>query len=417
MKNKWQLLLPLLLVVVTLLAYWFFTRDSESETESVRVSKGLFEITVTGTGEIEALESTRIMIPDALTDRSVRIRQLTITDLVKEGTVVKKGDYVALLDPAEVEDRMRQSLDNLERLRTSLENALIDSSLVLSDSRDQIRVAQDNVYDQEIKVEQSKFESKAQQRQAQISLDKAERNYEQKKRNYIQTRRKHLLNIKRRSDLLKQEEGKYAVLEQLKIDLRITAPSSGLVVYARRHNQKIKIGSSVSRWDPLIATLPDLSTLQSVVQIKEIDITKIKPQLDVRVKIDAFPNQEFKGKVVRIANVGQEVEGEFFNTFKVDIEVDPNDKLLLPGMTSTNRIVIESIPDALMIPRMAVFSDDEFDFFVYKHEGLSVVKQQISVEGENDSFYKIGEGLVDKDRVMLQPPSKKKEISSVALLK
>lgn len=417
MKNKWQLLLPLLLVVVTLLAYWFFTRDSESETESVRVSKGLFEITVTGTGEIEALESTRIMIPDALTDRSLRIRQLTITDLVKEGTVVKKGDYVALLDPAEVEDRMRQSLDNLERLRTSLENALIDSSLVLSDSRDQIRVAQDNVYDQEIKVEQSKFESKAQQRQAQISLDKAERNYEQKKRNYIQTRRKHLLNIKRRSDLLKQEEGKYAVLEQLKIDLRITAPSSGLVVYARRHNQKIKIGSSVSRWDPLIATLPDLSTLQSVVQIKEIDITKIKPQLDVRVKIDAFPNQEFKGKVVRIANVGQEVEGEFFNTFKVDIEVDPNDKLLLPGMTSTNRIVIESIPDALMVPRMAVFSDDEFDFFVYKHEGLSVVKQQISVEGENDSFYKIGEGLVDKDRVMLQPPSKKKEISSVALLK
>ncbi len=416
MKNKWQLLLPLLLVVVTLLAYWFFTRDSGAKTESVRVTKGLFEITVTATGEIEALESTRIMIPDVLTDRSVRIRQLTITDLVKEGTVVEKGDYVALLDPAEVEDRIRQSMDNLERLRTNLENALIDSSLVLSDSRDQIRVAQDNVYDQEIKVEQSKFESKAQQRQAQISLDKAVRNYEQKKRNYIQTRRKHLLNIQRRSDLLKQEEEIYKVLEQLKIDLRITAPSAGLVVYARRNNQKIKVGSSVSRWDPLIATLPDLSTLQSVVQIKEIDITKIKPQLDVRVKIDAFPNQEFKGKVVRIANVGQEVSGEFFNTFKVDIEVDPNDKLLLPGMTSTNRIVIESTPEALMVPRMAVFSDEEFDFFVYKQEGLSVVKQEISVDGENDSFFKIGAGLAEKDRVMLQSPAKKKEIRSVALM-
>ncbi|HKL72372.1 MAG TPA: HlyD family efflux transporter periplasmic adaptor subunit [Marinilabiliaceae bacterium] len=415
MKNKWQLLLPLLLVVVTLLVYWFFTRESGSETESVRVTKGLFEITVTATGEIEALESTRIMIPDVLNDRSVRIRQLTITDLVKEGTVVEKGDYVALLDPADVEDRMRQSMDNLERLKTNLENALIDSSLVLSDSRDQIRVARDDVYDQEIKVEQSKFESKAQQRQTQISLDKAERNYEQKKRNYIQTRRKHLLNIQRRSDLLKQEEGVYNVLEQLKIDLRITAPSAGLVVYARRNNQKIKVGSSVSRWDPLIATLPDLSTLQSVVQIKEIDITKIKPQLDVRVKIDAFPNQEFKGKVVRIANVGQDVEGEFFNTFKVDIEVDPNDKLLLPGMTSTNRIVIESIPNAFMVPRMAVFSDDEFDFFVYKQEGLSVAKQQISVEGENDSYYKIGAGLVEKDRVMLHPPAKKREIKSVPL--
>lgn len=415
MKNKWQLLLPLLLVVATLLVYWIVTRDKDAESESVRVSKGLFEITVTATGEIEALESTRITIPEVLTNRNIRIHGMSITDLVKEGTVVKKGDYVALLDPAQVEDRMRQSLENLERLRNNMDNALIDSSLVLSESRDQIRVAQDNVYDQEIKVEQSQFESKAIQRQTQIALDKAMRNYQQKKRNYEQTRRKHLLNIQRTADLLKKEEEEYATLVQLKKDLRITAPSSGMVVYARHYDQKVKVGSNVSRWNPLIATLPDLATLQSVVQIKEIDITKIKPQLDVRVKIDAFPNQEFKGKVVRIANVGQEIKGEFFNSFKVDIEVDSNSKLLLPGMTSTNRIIIESIPNALMIPRMAVFQDNEFDYFVYKQDGLSIVKQQIAVGGENDAFYKIEDGLFEKDRVMLQPPVKKGEIKTVSL--
>lgn len=406
-KNKWQLLVPVGILLVVLLGYRILTRDSSSEPLNVRVTKGVFEITVSATGEIEALESTNITIPPILESHKIRLRQIAITDMVKEGTVVKKGDFIATLDPADVEDRINKSLDKLERLKTNLDNAIIDSSLVLSDSRDQIRVAQDNVYDQEIKVEQSQFESKATQRQAQISLEKAERNLDQKKRNYEQTKRRHILNINRANSLLKQEEDEYNDLVQLKSDLRITAPSAGLVVYARYNNQKIKVGSYVSRWNPLIAILPDLSTLQSVVDVKEIDITKIKEDLDVRVKIDAFPNEEFKGKVVRIANIGQQSDNDFFNTFKVEIKVDPKDKLLMPGMTSNNRIVVESVQDAILVPRLAVFSDDEYEYFVYKHEGLSVVKQEIKIKGENDQFYNIEEGVKEKDRLMLHAPKEK----------
>ncbi len=363
-KNRWQLLIPFGLVLIVLFGYWLLTRDSESEPANVKVTKGVFEIVVSATGEIEALESTNITIPDILESSKIKVRQLAITDMVKEGTVVNKGDFIATLDPAEVEDRIRKSVNKIEMLKTNLDNALIDSSLILSDSRDQIRVAQDNVYDQEIKVEQSQFESKATQRQAQITLDKAIRNLDQKRRNYDQTKRKHILNIGRASSLLQQEEEEYDELIQLRTDLRITAPANGLVVYARHNNQKIRVGSYVNRWNPLIAILPDLSTLQSVVDVKEIDITKIEEGLEVRVKIDAFPNEEFKGKVVRIANVGQQSDNDFFNTFKVEIKVDPKDKLLMPGMTSNNRIIVESIQDAILVPRLAVFSDDEYEYFV-----------------------------------------------------
>lgn len=406
-KNRWQLLIPLALLLIVLLGYWLLTRDKNSEPDHVRVTKGVFEITVSATGEIEALESTNITIPKILESSNIRIRQLAITDMVKEGTVVKKGDFIATLDPAEIEDRIRQSFDRLERFKTNLDNALIDSSLVLSDSRDQIRVAQDNVYDQEIKVEQSQFESKATQRQAQISLDKAHRNLEQKRRNYDQTKRRHILNISRAQNMLDEEQSIYDTLEQLKTDLYITAPSDGLLVYARDNNTKIKIGSYVSRWSPLIAILPDLSTLQSVVNVKEIDITKIEEGLNVKVKIDAFPNEEFKGEVIRIANIGQQSSNDFFNTFKVEIKVDPKDKLLMPGMTSNNRIVVESIEDALIVPRLAVFSDEEYQHFVYKQEGLSVIKQEIKIVGENDQHYRVIEGVKEKDKLMLHPPAKK----------
>jgi len=416
MKKKWQLIIPLVLVVITLLGYWLANQKNEGEPESAKVVKGDFEILVSATGELEALEATRIMIPEVLSDRSIRIRQLQITDIVKEGTVVKKGDYVATLDPAEVEEKIRSSMDNLELLKNNLENAKIDSSLSLSEARDDIRMSYDKVQDKEIEMEQSVYESKAVQRQAQINLETARRQWEQKKRNYVQLERKHRLHIRRAQELLEREQKEFEVLQQLKRDLYITAPSEGLVVYAKgRNNQKIRIGSYVSRWEPFIATLPDLSTLQSVVQIQEIEVPKVKPGQPVRVTIDAFPEKKFKGVVTRVANVGQEVEGEFFNGFKVEIKVEPDGKLLLPGMTSTNHIVVESTPDALLVPRLAVFSDDEFPFFVYKREGLSVVKQEIKVGGENDAYYRLEEGLDEGDRVMFHRPENVDAIKAVPL--
>lgn len=405
-KNLWQLIFPLALVVITLIVYAIATRDKEKEPDVVRVEKGTFEIVVKGMGELEALESTQIMIPDVLSDRTVRIRNIAINDLVREGTVVKKGDYVATLDPGDVEERMRNAEDGLEMFKNNLDNARIDSSLVLSDARDEIRQANDLVLDREIRVEQSAYESVAVQRQAQISLETAIRSLEQKKRNYIQLQRRHELFINRAQESLKEQEELKAVLEQLKRDLRITAPGDGLVVYARgNNNEKIRIGSHVSRWSPMIATLPDLATLQSVVYIKEIDISKISTGLRVRVGIDAFPEEEFSGIVTRVANVGQQVAGEFYSAFKVEIKVNTNGKLLLPGMTSTNNIVVESIRDAVVVPRLAVFNDEELGRYVYKREGISgVTRQQIKTGGENDSFFKIESGLKAGDRVMMHPP-------------
>jgi HlyD family secretion protein len=416
-KNLWQIIIPIALVIVTLVVYSVSSRDKEKEPDVVRVEKGTFEIVVEGMGELEALESTQIMIPDVLADRSVRIRHIEINDLVREGTVVKKGDYVATLDPGDVEDRIRNAEANYEMFKNNLVNAKIDSSLVLSETRDEIRQANDLVLDQELRVEQSAYESVAVQRQAQISLETARRALEQKKRNYIQIQRRHELYAQRAEESLQEEKEQLEVLQQLKKDLRITAPGDGLVVYARGHNgEKVKVGSHVSRWNPLIATLPDLATLQSVVYVKEIDISKIEPGLPVRVGIDAFPEEVFRGVVTRVANVGQAVSDAFHSAFKVEIKVDPNGKVLLPGMTSTNNIVVESVNEALMVPRLAVFSDAEMDYYVFKRDGISGVSQQeIKTAGENDSFYWVEAGLEAGDRVIMHPPKSTEKLKTLFL--
>lgn len=415
MKKFWQIIPPIALVVVTLVVYAVATRDKEKEPDIVRVQKGLFEVVVTSMGELEALESMNITIPDVLTSQAVRIRSLAITDIVKEGTVVKKGDYVATLNPADVEEQLKSLLERLDMYEVNLENIKIDSSLVLSEARDGIRQSRDLATDREIKLEQSKYESQAVQRQAQINVEVSKRNLEQRQRNYTQLRRKHQIMVNRAVDLINRQKDEIAVMEQLKRDLRIMAPGPGLVVYARGNDgQKIRIGSNVNRWAPLIATLPDLSTLQSVAYVKEIDISKIQEALPVRLKIDAFPDEEFKGVIKRVANVGQEMQGQFLTAFKVEIKVDPAGKTLLPGMTSTNNIVINSIKDVLMIPRQALHSCDE-GLFVYKRDGLSTVKQEIRSGGENDSYVWITHGLNEGERVYLHAPLNKEDAKMVKL--
>jgi len=404
MKQRLLILLPLIFVVLAFAGYRFFLADDTEELEIAEVEKGRFELYVVSMGELEAHESTDIMIPDVMQDRTVRIRRIEINDMVREGTEVEKGDYVATLDPSEVEERIQSTQETLDMLYNNLENARMDSSLNLSEARDAIRRSKENVLDKEIKVEQSRYESGAVQRQARIELERARRALERNKRNLRQLRRKNEMNIERIEENIRQEEKHMKVLRQLKKDLHITAPAPGVVVYARgRDGEKVQVGSRVSRWNPRIAILPDLSTILSVTHVKEIDVTKIEEGMPVKIKVDAFPGQEFDGEVRSVANIGQEMPGQFLNAFKVEIEVESGEFDLLPGMTSTNRFIIHSVEDQLMVPREAVFVEDGQEV-VYKKTRLGTVVQKVETGGENEESIRILDGLQEGDKVLLTPP-------------
>lgn len=417
MKKIWQLIIFIGVIALALIVYYFATHESENEPVVVKVEEGAFEMVVLSMGELEALVSMDINVPELMMNLpwTLRIYQLPISDIVKEGTIVKKGDYVASLNPMSIEEQLKRRTENLVTMEADFENVKIDSSLVLTEARNGIRRAKDVIIDREIKLEQSVYESQAVQRQAQINLEVSQRNYEQSQRNYISLKRKHEIQIERAKEKLDREKSDIATLEQLKKEIIIYAPGDGLIVYQRNYSgEKIKTGSYVSRWEPFIAMLPDLSTLQSVTHIKEIDISKINQGLPVRIKIDAFPEKEFNGEITRVANVGQELSGQFLTGFKVEIKVDPAGETLLPGMTSTNNIIVQSIKDALIIPRQAIFTSEDI-FYVYKKEGLSTVKQQVHVGGENDTHVLINGGLRKGDRVLTQSPKNADELNLIEL--
>ena len=81
-------------------------------------------------------------------------------------------------------------------------------------------------------------------------------------------------------------------LMDLQKEFTIYSDDDGMVTYVKEWNgTKKKVGSTVSPWQPAIASLPDLSKMESKTYSNEVDIRKIKKGLTAKVGFDAFPVQ------------------------------------------------------------------------------------------------------------------------------
>jgi HlyD family secretion protein len=184
-----------------------------------------------------------------------------------------------------------------------------------------------------------------------------------------------------------------------KFDVR--APASGMVIYKRDWDgTKRTAGTEINPWDLAVATLPDLSTMISMTYVNEIDISKIKPQQQVRVGVDAFPDKRFTGVVTEVANVGQQLPNTDAKVFEVKIELNENDTVLRPSMTTSNEIVTQVLDSVLFVPLEAVHANDSLTF-VYTRSG----EKQIVVLGEsNENHIIVEQGLHRGDKIYLSLP-------------
>jgi HlyD family secretion protein len=70
----------------------------------------------------------------------------------------------------------------------------------------------------------------------------------------------------------------------------VRAPAPGMVIYKREWGgTKRKVGSTIRPNDPVVATLPDLSSMISRTYVNEIDISKVTMNQPVKITVDAFP--------------------------------------------------------------------------------------------------------------------------------
>ena len=195
----------------------------------------------------------------------------------------------------------------------------------------------------------------------------------------------------------------------------IKAPAPGMVIYAKEWNGKKRTtGSQVTAWDPSVATLPDLTQMESVTYVNEIDVRKTAVGQPVAITLDADPSKRLTGKVTSVANVGEQRPNADAKVFEVKVRVEQSDSTLRPGMTTGNAIETLKVAEALFVPIEALGSEGGVSF-VYKQAGGRVVKQEVVPGAMNDDEVIIARGLGVDDRVLLSPPANHTRLALVRL--
>jgi multidrug efflux pump subunit AcrA (membrane-fusion protein) len=402
-------------VVVGVPGAWLLARGPAKADPRVvaYVKRGEFKVIVTTSGELRALKFVQINAPQNA--QQANQFQMKIASLVPEGTVVKAGDVVAELDRSGIAARMSDVSLALQKAQAVYEQAMLDSTLNLSKAREEMRTMELGLEEKKLAKEQAVYEAPTVRRQAEIDLEKAQRALAQAKLDYKTRTEQAQAKMREVGADRDRQRNMLAVVQDVMQNFTIRAPAPGMVTYVKEWNGKKKTsGSQVNAWEPAVATLPDLTRMESITYVNEIDVRKIVVGQPAILTLDSDPTKRLKGKVTSVANMGEQRPNQDAKVYEVRVVIEDADTTLRPGMTTGNGIETYSIKSALYLPLEAVSSDGGVPF-VYKQAGGTITKQQIETGVMNDNEVIVLKGLAEDDRVLLSPPEEKAKLALVRL--
>ena len=415
LRTRWFIGLVAAVVVIAAAAI-FLTPTSATPTSNIaaRVRRGDFKVNVMTAGELRALRDIKVTGPTML--QQAQVFNVKIAMLVPEGTLVKEGDVVAELDKTPAATKMADVTLAFQKAQAVFEQAQLDSALNLSKAREDIKTMELSLEEKRIAKDQAKFEAPSVQRQAAIDLEKAERALAQAKLDYKTKTEQAQAKMREVGADVQRQRNLLTIIQEVIQNFTVRAPAPGMVIYVKEWNGKKRtVGQQIGAWDPTVATLPDLSGMESITYVNEIDVRKVEKGQPVEITLDADPSKKLSGKVTAVANVGEQRPNADAKVFEVRVTVEKPDTTLRPGMTTGNSIETAAIKDVLFIPIEAVNSDPEGMPFVFKRSGSRIFKQEIATGSMNDDEVVVAKGLEEGDEILLLPPPNKDELDVARL--
>lgn len=373
-------------------------QDAGDLVKTASIEKQDIEAHILTSGEVISIEKR-----DILSDISAKIEQI----LVKEGDQVEAGQELVKLASGdldyqmqEAEIRLAMEKDNLQQLTNE---SYTEMEITLSNAEIKYRDAQ-TAYENNKKLYESGAVSKSELDNAKSTLDQNHNNYLLAKRN--------LENAKTGSKLTAQEKQvklSELAVEKLKTELEkyiVKTPIPGKVTTLNGVE-----GSLISPSTPLM-TIVNTNNLEIVTNISEYDIHRVSLGQQVKITGDAFEGKEYKGTVKYIDatavsnNTGQGKE----TVVKVKIEVMDKDTALKPGFSATADILTERKKGALVIPYEAIFTRKNGEKVIFTIEEGKAKEHLIKTGIESELMVEVmGEGLKEKDSVIMNPTEKLKD--------
>lgn len=291
---------------------------NKSAVQAADVKRGKIAATVRAPGRIQPV--TQVKLSANVPGEVVRLA-------VKEGDVVRKGQFLLQLDDTQVRARARESEAALEAARSNLR--LAEASLAQSDASLQRKEA---LFTRKL-VSPEEVEAARTQRNA----DKA------------------------RVDAGREDVSRaVATLAGARDNLRKTsfyAPIPGTVTQLAIERGEIVVTGTMNNPGTVILTIADMSAMKVEADVDETDVSSVALGQPVTVKVDAFPDLTLPGSVVEIANspkISESGTQEQQTNFEVDVGISNPPSSLRPGMTADVEIRTAQKDGVLTVPIQAV---------------------------------------------------------------
>lgn len=183
----------------------------------------------------------------------------------------------------------------------------------------------------------------------------------------------------------------------------IRAPFAGIIA-----SKKTELGELLVPGREIV-TIVDPDRIYVLATIDEVDVGRLRLGQPVRITVDAFPGEDFSGKVRRISPI---VSGGKLETRTADVWIyfDKKDRRIKPGMSADIEILVDRLPSVLFVPTQSVIVRDGKKQ-VYVAVGSRLNRGSVATarlrpieEGiSNWSFTEIKAGLSEGEYVITTP--------------
>ncbi len=176
----------------------------------------------------------------------------------------------------------------------------------------------------------------------------------------------------------------------------ITVPISGIISNIT-YTEGMSLGGTSDASQRIAVIRSEGNPLASF-NLSEIDVFKVKPGQKATIKLDSLANKTFTGQVVTVDRIGSTTSG--VTNYPVVVKLDTDVPEILPNMSATANIILETKNDVLLIPSSAVQKQgSESVVRVLKEKQEQIVTVETGLV--SDTQTEISSGLSEGDEVVI----------------
>jgi macrolide-specific efflux system membrane fusion protein len=399
------ILLPVLAVSLVLCGSACLRKEtsesSGSAAETVTVKMRQFSASVTAIGAVKPQVGAEVKVGSRISGRVTRLHA-NIKDRVRKGQVIaelEKADLEALVAQSQAEVRFAEAklaaLDELfpkEVARAETDVARWDATVILA--------RKDLERQRDLLKQKVAMQIDADQAQERLAVSEAQLAAARRALDLVRTQ--HAENLKQARA---ERDRDHAALTNVQVQLSyavITAPISGVIgSVSTQEGETVAAGLNA----PTFVTIIDLAHLQVEAYVDEVDIGKVKVGQRVVFTVDAFPADDFSGKVVAIYPKATIQDNVVKYVVAVEI-VTPYEGRLRPEMTTSVSIQLESRP-VLAIPSSAVRREGGKHFVLLSVNGRPEPRE-VRLGWKDGPWTEVAAGLTEGQEIFLDLPEAEK---------